>query len=169
MRYKHSDYMHWAKTQSRARFNLATSGVGAFPLRELGELPPLEINGDNSYGDPRLKDAIAEKHGVDPDSVVTAFGASMANYLAFATLLEPGDEVLLERPTYGPMVDALRYIGVTFKPIQRRPESGWQIDVSEIVMAVTPKTKLIVLTNLHNPTSVLTPEPVLKQIGEIAR
>ena len=35
MRHRHSDYMHWAKTQSRARFNLATSGVGSFPLQEL--------------------------------------------------------------------------------------------------------------------------------------
>jgi hypothetical protein len=74
--------MHWAKTQSRARFNLATSGVGAFPLSELGALPPLEINGDNSYGYAPLKQAIADHHGVDPDCVVTAAGTSGANYLA---------------------------------------------------------------------------------------
>jgi len=43
--------MHWSKTQSRARFNLATSGVAAFPLRELPvDLMKLEINGDNNYG-----------------------------------------------------------------------------------------------------------------------
>ena len=35
MKHRQSDYMLWAKTQSRAKFNLATSGVGAFPLREL--------------------------------------------------------------------------------------------------------------------------------------
>jgi hypothetical protein len=51
MRHKHSDYMHWSKTQSQARFNLATSGVGAFSLRELPvDFEKLEINGDNSYG-----------------------------------------------------------------------------------------------------------------------
>src|SRR6185369_8795872 len=85
MTHKHSDYMHWAKTQSRARYNLATSGVGAFPLRELPGAVPLEINGDNSYGYAPLKEAIAEYHDVDPDCVVTAAGTSMANYLAFAT------------------------------------------------------------------------------------
>ena len=104
MIHKHSDYMDWAKNQSRARYNLATSGVGPFPLDELPEMPALEINGDNSYGYAPLKQAIAEKHGVDPDCVVTAFGTSMANYLALATMLEPGDEVLLERPTYGLIV-----------------------------------------------------------------
>jgi aspartate/methionine/tyrosine aminotransferase len=169
MIHKHSDYMHWAKTQSRARYNLATSGVRPFPLDVLPELPTLEINGDDSYGYPPLKQAIAEKHEVDPDCVVTAFGTSMANYLALATMLEPGDEVLLERPTYGLIVDALRYIGATLKPIERRRESGWAVDLDEIILAITPKTKLIVITNLHNPSSVLTPEPVLEKIGDIAR
>ena len=47
MRHKHSDYMHWSKTQSRARFNLATSGVAPLPFRELPvDLENLEINGE---------------------------------------------------------------------------------------------------------------------------
>src|ERR1035441_1698648 len=102
MRQTHSDYMHWAKTESRARFNLATSGVGSFPLRELPfAIEQLDINsGDNKYGYVPLKCAIAEKHGVDPDCVVTAAGTSMANFLAMATLVDAGDEVLIERPVY---------------------------------------------------------------------
>src|ERR1700704_117407 len=99
MRHKQSEYMHWAKTASCARFNLATSGVGAFPLSELGELPALEINGDNSYGYAPLRAAIAQRYQVDSECVVTAAGTSGANYLAFATLLDCGDEVLLEHPT----------------------------------------------------------------------
>jgi aspartate/methionine/tyrosine aminotransferase len=159
--------MYWAKTQSRARFNLATSGVGAFPLGELGELPRLEINGDNSYGYGPLKQAIARKAGVDPDCVVTSAGTSMANYLAFATLLEPGDEVLIEHPTYGLLVDALQYVGADVRSFARRPECGWAIDVDEVRRAVTPRTKLIVLTNLHNPSSVLTPEATLRALGDL--
>ena len=53
---------------AKSRFNLATSGVGAFPLRELPvTIDELEINGDNSYGFAPLHHAIATKHGVDPD------------------------------------------------------------------------------------------------------
>jgi aspartate/methionine/tyrosine aminotransferase len=167
MRHKHSDYMHWAKTQSRARYNLATSGVGAFPLAELGPLPPLEINGDNSYGYLPLKQAIGLKCGVDPDCVVTSEGTSMANYLAFATLLDPGDEVLIEHPTYGLLTDALQYIGAEVRRFHRREESGWAIDVDEVRRAITPRTKLIVLSNLHNPTSVLTPESTLRALGDL--
>ena len=165
MIYKHSDYMHWAKTRSRARYNLATSGVGAFPLSELGPLPELEINGDNSYGYAPLKQAIAAKHGVDPDCVVTAAGTSMANYLAFATLLNPGDEVLLEHPTYGLIADALQYTGAEIRRFHRREEDGWAIRIDEVRRALTPKTRLIVVTNLHNPSSVLTAEETLRELG----
>ncbi len=64
--HKHSDYMHWAKTRSKARFNLATSGVGSFSLRDLPfRAEDLEINGDTIYGYRPLLDAIAAKYGVD--------------------------------------------------------------------------------------------------------
>jgi aspartate/methionine/tyrosine aminotransferase len=166
---KQSEYMHWAKTQSRARYNLATSGVGAFPLRDLGELPPLEINGDNSYGYAPLQRAIAERQGVDPECVVTAAGTSGANYLAFATLLEPGDEVVIEHPTYGLLVDSLRYVGAVVKSFARTPECGYTIDPEAVRRAVTPRTRLIVVTNLHNPSSVLANEASLRELGAIAR
>ena len=169
MRHKQSEYMHWAKTQGRARYNLATSGVGAFPLSELGRLPPLEINGDNSYGYAPLKRAIAERHGVDADCVVTAAGTSGANYLALATLLDAGDEVLIEHPAYGLLVDALEYVGAVVKRFARTHEGGYAVEAEAVRRAITPRTKLIVVTNLHNPSSVLTEESVLREIGEIAR
>jgi hypothetical protein len=162
--------MHWAKTKSKARFNLATSGVGAFPLRELPfDFNRLEIQGDNSYGYGRLLHSVAAKYGVDPDCVVEAAGTSMANHLAMAALLEPGDEVLIEQPAYGPLLDAARYLEADVKRFPRTEESGFAVDPEEIRRAITPQTRLIVITNLHNPTSVLTPDSVLREVGELAR
>src|SRR5580700_10495963 len=169
MRHRHSDYMHWAKTQSRARFNLATSGVGSFPLAELLHQPALEINGDSTYGYPPLQQAIARKCGVDPDCVVSAAGTSMANHLAMAALVDPGDEVLIEHPAYELMVSAALYLGAVVKRFPRTEESGYALDPAGIRRAITPKTKLIVVTNLHNPSSALTPDPVLREIGDLAR
>jgi aspartate/methionine/tyrosine aminotransferase len=170
MRHKHSDYMHWSKTQSRARFNLATSGVAPFTVRELPiNLKELEINGDNSYGYAPLQHAIAAHHGVDPHCVVESAGTSMANHLAMAAMIEPGDEVLIEHPAYGPILDVAHYLQANVKRFRRVEENGWTIDPAEIRRSVTPRTRLIVITNLHNPTSVLTPESVLSEIGEIAR
>src|SRR5213076_405270 len=170
MRHKHSDYMHWSKTQSRARYNLAASGVGAFPLQELPvDLTKLEINGENSYGYAPLQAAIAKHHGVDPECVVEAAGTSMANHLAMAAIIELGDEVLIEHPAYGPILDVAYYLEVNVKRFRRMEENGWAIDLAEIRQRITPNTRLIVITNLHNPTSVLTSDSVLREIGDIAR
>src|SRR5258708_4167203 len=81
-------YIHWAKTQSKVRYNLATSGVGPFPFRELPfHCEQFALEADDGYGYVPLVCAIAAKAGVAPDCVVTAAGTSMANYLAMATLL----------------------------------------------------------------------------------
>jgi len=170
MRHKHSDYMHWSKTQSRARFNLATSGVAPFPLRDLPvKLEELEINGENSYGYAPLQRAIAAHHGVDPECVVQSAGTSMANHLAMAAIIEPGDEVLIEHPAYGPIVDVANYLQANVRRFTRAEENGWAVDSKEVRRCTTPKTRLIVITNLHNPTSALTRESVLREIGDIAR
>jgi aspartate/methionine/tyrosine aminotransferase len=162
--------MHWSKTESHARFNLATSGVASFPLRELPvHLETLEINGDSGYGYPPLQKAIATHQGVDPDCVVESAGTSMANHLAMAAIIEPGDEVLIEHPAYGPILDIADYLQANVKRFMRSSDTGWVIDSGEILQAITPNTRLIVITNLHNPTSALTPDWVLREVGEIAR
>ena len=106
---------------------------------------------------------------MDPDCVVTAAGTSGANYLAFATLIEDGDEVLLEHPAYGLLEDALLSLGAVVKRFPRDPEQGYALDPAAVRRALTPKTKLIVVTNLHNPSSVLAPEGALREVGDIAR
>ncbi|MBZ5583633.1 MAG: pyridoxal phosphate-dependent aminotransferase [Acidobacteriia bacterium] len=170
MRLRHSDYMHWAKTRSRARFNLATSGVGPYSLRDLPvSIEQIEINGDNGYGYEPLKRAIAGKAGVDPDCVVTAAGTSMANYLAMAALLDPGDEILIERPAYELLISAARYVGAEVKFFDRTEESGYALDPVQVRRALTPKTRLIVVTNLHNPSSALAAEPELQGVVDLAR
>ena len=170
MRHKHSDYMHWSKTQSRARFNLATSGVAPVPVRELPvDLKNLEINGTNDYGYAPLQQAIAGHYGVDPECVVESAGTSMANHLAMAAIIEPGDEVLIEHPAYGPILDVAYYLQANVRRFQRAEENGWAIDPKEVRRNITPKTRLVVITNLHNPTSALTSEAVLREIGDIAR
>jgi aspartate/methionine/tyrosine aminotransferase len=170
MSHKHSDYMHWSKTQSHARFNLATSGVAPFTLRELPvKLETLEINGNSGYGYPPLQIAIATHHGVDPECVVEAAGTSMANHLAMAAILEPGDEVLVEHPAYGPILDVAQYLHANVRRFRRNREEDWAINPGEILRSITPRTRLIVITNLHNPTSVLTSDAVLREVGDIAR
>jgi len=172
MRQKYSEYMPWAKLHSSARFNLATSGVASYPLSELAvSIEQLQINDDSAtgYGYAPLQQAIARKCGVDSDCVVAAAGTSMANHLAMAALIDPGDEVLIEHPTYELLTAAASYLGAEIKSFARREENGYAVDPAEIRRVLSPKTKLIVVTNLHNPTSVLTPDSVLREVGDLAR
>jgi aspartate/methionine/tyrosine aminotransferase len=162
--------MQWAKLHSKARFNLATSGVAAYPIRELGvTIDQFEINGDSTYGYAPLQQAIAAKCEVNPDCVVAAAGTSMANHLAMAALIDSGDEVLIEHPAYELIVSTALYFGANVKRFPRREEDAYALDPAIIRRAITLKTKLIVITNLHNPSSVLTPDKTLREIGDLAR
>lgn len=164
-----SSYMHWAKTRSTARFNLATSGMPNLSLRDLGvSLDDLEIT-DGGYGYQPLIQAVAARYRVNSDSIVTAAGTTFANHLAMAALLKPGDEVLFEAPAYEPMLATVRYLGAEVKRFTRKFEDGFNVSPEEVESRTTNKTRLIVLTNLHNPSGVLTDDTTLKQIGEIAR
>ncbi len=161
--------MEWAKLRSPARYNLAGSGVMSYPLAELPvALEQLEINGPNDYGYRPLVEKLARKAGVPAECVVETIGTSLANHLAMAATLDPGDGALIERPTYGLLVDVAEYLGAEVRRFERRPEDGFRIDPDEVKKKVTARTRLIVLTNLHNPSSAYTDEATLRAIGEVA-
>jgi aspartate/methionine/tyrosine aminotransferase len=162
-----STYLEWAKLHSETKYNLATSGILAYPISEL-PAAKLEINGPTVYGYHPLLERLARKHGVTEKCVVTVQGTSMANHLAMAAILSPGDEVLIERPAYGPILDVASYLGAQIHRFDRRFENGFQVDPEEIKKRITPKTRLVVLTNLHNPSGAFTDEPTLVAVGEVA-
>jgi len=164
-----SPYMHWAKTFQAARFPLAVSGIKGLSLAELGAtIDDVELDGAAGYGLPELRAAIATKSGVDAARVVLATGTSGANHLVFAALLTEGDEVALEHPVYEPIEMLARHLGATIRSFPRRRENGFRIDPADVAAAVTPRTRLIVLSNLHNPSSIATDEATLRAIGAIA-
>lgn len=167
---KQSEYMHWAKTRSRARFNLATSGLDNLTLKDLRvSLDDLEITGTTGYGYEPLIRALAERHRVNTNCVVTAAGTTFANHLAMAALINAGDEVLFERPAYEPLLALAHYLHADVKRFERRFEDGFRLSPSEIEKKVSSRTRLIVITNFHNPSGALTDDDVLRKIGEIAR
>ena len=165
---KRSRYMEWAKTRSTARFNLATSGLTSVPMTEFPlQVADLEVTG-GGYGYPPLLERIARHTGAPVECIVTTEGTSMANHLALAALLEPGDEVVIEEPTYGLLLDVAHYLGAGVKRIARRFEINFDIPLPEIERAITPATRLVVLTNLQNPTGALLPLETLRAIGAMA-
>ena len=165
---KRSRYMEWAKLCSAARFNLATSGLTNVPLAEFPlRLEDLEITG-GGYGYGPLLERVAHHTGAPLECIVTADGTSMANHLAMAALLEPGDEVVIEQPGYGPLLDLARYLQAKVRRAPRRFENDFAISLGEMEKAITPATRLVILSNLHNPTGAMIPAETLRGIGELA-
>jgi len=168
--YAHSEYMEFSKLRSAATYNLATSGLMNCSISDLTfRFGDLEINGPTVYGYAPLLEAIARLKGVEPESVVHAAGTSMANHLAMAALFAPGDEVLIEEPTYGLLLDVAQYLGAKVRRFQRRFENDYALDPEEVAANLTQETQLIVITNMHNPSSALASEASLRAIGDLAR
>lgn len=164
-----SEYLRWAKTKAPAAFDLTSSGVPYLPLAELPiTLDDLEISGTGAYGYPPLQQAIAARYRVDEPCVVAAMGTSMANYLALSALVGPGDEVLVEHPTYEPLIAAARHLGAEVRHFARRAGDGFRLDPAEVERRITPRTRAVVITNLHNPSSALADDDALRQVGEVA-
>jgi aspartate/methionine/tyrosine aminotransferase len=165
-----SAYIEWAKLRSQARYDLAASDLLHLPLAELGaRIEDLEITVPGGYGYEPLQQRLASKAGVATENVVHAQGTSMANHLAMAALVESGDEVLIEEPGYEAILAAAEYLGARIRRFPRKFEAGFQVDPREVERAISARTRLIVITNLHNPSGVRTPDSVLKIVGEIAR
>ncbi len=169
-RVKESEYMYWAKTNAGAKYSLASSDLTHLTLAELGlSIKDLEITGASKYGLPTLRDLIAEHTGADGKHVVYTVGTAMANHVAMATILEPGDEVLIEHPVYELLLSTVQYLGASVKRFHRRFENDFQIDLDELASLINPKTKLILLTNLHNPSNAFISEESLRTLGELAK
>jgi aspartate/methionine/tyrosine aminotransferase len=163
-------YMEWVKTRPRARYEIGGSGVMPVHIAELPEArDALEINDFNLYGYRPLIRALADRYDVSPDQVVTAPGTSMANYLAIAATVGVGDEVLVEHPAYEPLLDIPELLGAKICRFERRFHvDRFHIDMGSLADHLTPRTKLIILTNPHNPSGILEPPEVLREVGRLA-
>ena len=164
-----SDYQHWAQNQSKVRYCLSSSEVPHFRLDTLPlTIDELDLDGASHPRYAPLRQEIGDRYGVDASQIVTANGTSMATFLAMAALIQPGDEVIFEQPTYEPILSAAQFLGADIMRIARQPNQGFQIDLAELEAMVTSRTRLIVVTNPHNPSSALTDQTGLTAIGDIA-
>lgn len=165
-------YLRWAKIRPRVSYDLASSGVVAVSTEELlgdaAAKAAFEISGPNDDGYLPLREAIGTRYGMRPDCVSIAGGAAGANFLALLALVGPGDDVLIERPAYDPLIAATRVTGATPIAFERRWEDGFALDPDAVRRALTPATRLIVISNAHNPSGAMAHAVVLREIGEAA-
>jgi aspartate/methionine/tyrosine aminotransferase len=151
--WKQSPYLTWVKQLPPADINLAGSAVPPCSAALLGpNEPEAPLYERNDYGWPPLVAQIASRYRVGDASVVVAAGASMANHLAIATVLETGDHVLVERPGYDPLERVPALWGARVSHFARPPEARYRFDVDAVRASITDRTRLLVLSDLHNPS-----------------
>lgn len=161
-------YLLWAKTRQPAAIDLAGSNLAACSIDELpGMRDAVDITAPNDNGYGPLVDAIAGHYGVDARRVVPGAGCSGANFLAVAALVGAGDDVLVERPGYDPLSGACRLMGARVRTFERRFEDGFRLDVDAIARALTPETRLVILTTPHNPSGATVSAADLSALGTL--
>ena len=165
-------YLRWAKTRPRVSYDLASSGVVPVSTEELlGDAQAkaaFEISGPNDEGYLPLRDVIGARYGMPAERVSLAGGAGGANFLVLLALVGPGDDVLIERPAYDPLIAATRVTGATAIAFERRWEGGFALDPDAVRRALTPATRLIVISNAHNPSGAVADAGVLEDVGRVA-
>lgn len=164
-----SSYLEWSKAHGKVTYNLAISGVTPCDVRQLSpSVDDFTMIADNEYGWQPLLDRIAKRYDVDAESVVLAHGTSMANHLACAALLEPGDEALLETPGYDPLRVVPKYLQCEVRTFERREEQGYRLEMDRIERALTPRVRLLIISNLHNPSGALARRADLEALAALA-
>ncbi len=122
-------------------------------------------------GLPELREAIAAKTlrdsgvPVAPSQVLVTNGGKQAVYQAFATLLDPGDEVLLPTPYWTTYPEAIRLAGGLPVEVLADESAGYRVSVDQLEAARTPATKALLLCSPSNPTGAVHTPQEIRAIG----
>lgn len=125
-------------------------------------------------GLPELKEAIAAKTKRDSgyeaaaSQVLVTNGGKQAVYNTFATLLDPGDEVLLPTPYWTTYPEAIRLAGGVPVEVFAGPEQGYLVTVDQLEAALTERTKILLFVSPSNPTGAVYSPEQTKEIGQWA-
>ncbi|UCH90203.1 MAG: aminotransferase class I/II-fold pyridoxal phosphate-dependent enzyme [Thermoplasmata archaeon] len=172
MKYTQIEYFEWVKNNyPKTKYNLAISGVFPPGNKTISEITP-DISDWHSLpigfdGDQQLLKLLSERYQIPQENILTASGASKANFLAMAAIIEPGDTVIVESPNYEPLVRIPQMLGAKVQFIERLPSNNYEVDLEAINELMTKNVSLITITNLHNPSGVVMSKKELKALCEL--
>ncbi|MDI3474308.1 MAG: hypothetical protein PWQ95_36 [Thermococcaceae archaeon] len=125
-------------------------------------------------GIPEFREAIAEyykthyKADVSPDNIIVTAGAYEATYLAFESLLEKDDDVIIPDPAFVCYVEDAKIAEAGILRIPLREENKFQVDPDELVELITKRTRVLVINYPNNPTGAVLTKKTVKAIADIA-
>ncbi len=159
------------------QYNLSESGVHPMLLSELlelkkgslDELLATDINYAHANGRPELRENIARMYeGATADNVLVTVGAIEANYNSLRTVLNKGDEVVIQLPNYMQVWGVAKNHGFKIKTFPLLHEKNWAPDLDKLESIVSNDTKLIAICNPNNPTGYILTSDEMDAIVKIA-
>ena len=115
-------------------------------------------------GEMKLREALASIHGVSPDQVVITPGSKWAVFAIMHLLLKDGGNIIVPTPHWTAYELIAKSLGVDARFLRTELDSGWQINVEELSKLIDRETRLLILCNPSNPTSVALKEKNLEEI-----
>lgn len=168
--------------EKKATYDIAQSTISSMTMQEI-----LAIDGQNGKtfydslnqqkmnygwieGSPEFKQEVAKLYqNTAPDNILQTNGATGANHLALYALIEPGDHVIAEYPSYQQLYDIPKSLGAEVDYWHIHEENDWYPDIDELKKLVRPDTKMICLNNANNPTGTILDREFLQQVVDIAK
>jgi aspartate/methionine/tyrosine aminotransferase len=127
-------------------------------------------------GMPELREAIHEKlkreNGINADpysEIIVTIGGKGALFLAYMAMLNPGDEILIQDPAWVSIHQCIPLMGAVPVPLPLREEEGWGINEGDIEQLISPKTKMIVINDPHNPTGTVLDKKTVNYIADVVK
>jgi aspartate/methionine/tyrosine aminotransferase len=160
--------------ENKVEFNLAESGVQPLTLAELQGMAGVDpvdtlLGYGHTDGSPLLRERIAAMvPGAGAANVVATVGSAEANFLAMWRLVEPGDRVVVVRPTYEQTTGLASGLGAHVESVWLEEDRGWQPAAGAAAEAIHPGTRVVVVTNPNNPTAHPLAETAIAEIVEAA-
>jgi aspartate/methionine/tyrosine aminotransferase len=172
--------MAWAKTVPLgARYDLTASGVADTLADGASAIAVESWTDDLAVADLCRRDtatsacdafiaALAQRYDIDPATVTPTIAASTAITHVLMALVRAGDHVVVERPTYEALRRAPEILGARVSRLERKFEEGWAVVPERLAQLLTPRTRAVVLSNLHNPSGVGIDAKTMLTICELA-
>lgn len=155
-------------------YNLSDSGAHPYTLDELVRQTGVEA-GDQLLGYVQTNGTVPLRERISglypeaaPRNVVVTAGGAEANFLALWELVSAGDRVVFQLPTYGQTPGLARWLGAEVDSFRLREERGWEVEPGAARRAITPDTRLVVVTNPNNPTGARLSDRARREIVEAA-
>ncbi|SFU02152.1 pyridoxal phosphate-dependent aminotransferase [Sedimentitalea nanhaiensis] len=120
-------------------------------------------------GTPALRDAVAERAGVDRDNVLISTGAKQVLSNLFLASLDPGDEVICPTPCWTSYPDIIRFAGGVVREICCGADQGYKITAAQLEAAITPRTRWVLLNSPSNPTGAMYSQSEIQALGAVLR